>query len=216
MTFFKKNVRMGLTIMNIYDIMRHKKTEVRRRKMCKKAVMTIRSTEYTMDDIDKAVNLILSDYKTTSSVPIVKILNDAGFRILLQDLPKNTGGYIMMNGDCLERFGSDKIIVLNNSNNANRRRFTLAHEFGHFLLDPNARNVSEFYDAHETDDDNDSTEQLVSKFAAKLLMPDKLFSKKYNALKKKNIEFYDICIALMDFFEVPYKAVTKRIIELGL
>ena len=146
--------------------------------MCKKAVLKIKSNNYNTENVYEAANLILSDYKTKTSVPIVKILNEAGFRILLQELPQNINGYIMMNGNHFEKFGSDKIIVLNNSNSANRRRFTLAHEFGHFLLDPNAKNVVEFYDAYETDDDNSPTEQLVSKFAAELLMPSKLFSKK--------------------------------------
>lgn len=184
--------------------------------MCKKAVMTIKNTDYNIDNVDKAANLILSDYKTKTSVPIVKILNDAGFRILLQELPQNTGGYIMISDNYSEKFGSDKIIVLNNSNSPNRRRFTLAHEFGHFLLDPKAKGVFEFYDAYETDDDDSPTEQLVNKFAAELLMPNKIFSKKYNELKKKKIDIYDIYIALAEFFEVPYKAVKRRVSELGL
>ena len=203
-------------MMMFCDIMRPKKAKERRRTMCKRAVMTIRNTVYNIDNVDKAAKLILFDYKTKTSVPIVKILNDAGFRILLQELPSNTGGYIMMSGNYSEKFGSDKIIVLNNSNPANRRRFTLAHEFGHFLLDPKAKDVFEFYDAYETDDDESPTEQLVNKFAAELLMPSKLFSKKYNEMKKKKMDIYDICIALTEFFEVPYKAVTTRIAELGL
>ena len=194
----------------------------RKRIMCKKAVSTIRSNEkyFQLDNVKEAADLVLSEYiadrETAIPVPIVRIITDAGFAIFLQDMPLSMGGYIAMNGECEERFGNDRIIVINNQNKANRRRFTLAHEFGHYVLDPAARNVVEYYDAFEKDDVINDTEELVNRFAAELLMPEDLFIIKYEEIKDKFTDYYERSKNMADFFAVPIESVKKRFLEVGI
>lgn len=184
--------------------------------VCREAVKRIRTNDYNIDNVNDAAALILNDYNVTSAIPIVKIINDAGFNIFLQNLPKKIGGYIAMDGELEEKFGSDKIIVLNNSNNGFRRRFTLAHEFGHYLLDPDARKVSKYYNAFELDGDESDTEKLVNRFAAELLMPSEQFIKKYNYEKDHTQDYYEIAQNLSKHFQVPPTAVERRYGELNI
>ena len=188
---------------------------VRRISMCKAAVKEIRGKYYNISNVHEAAKLILNDYSEDSITPIVKIINDAGFKIYLQELPRNIGGYIVLSDEIKDKFGTDKIIVLNNSNNTKRRRFTLAHEFGHFLIDPNARNVIEYYNAFEDDNSEDENERIISRFAAELLMPKGDFIRKRNEIEKDIDDFYEVVQKLSEYFQVPTKAIKKRFEEVA-
>lgn len=187
----------------------------KRTNMCKEAVREIRSKEYNIDNVREAAELILKDYSDGSVTPIVKIINDAGFKIYLQELPQNIGGYIVLSDEIKDKFGTDKIIVLNNSNTAKRRRFTLAHEFGHFLIDPNARNVIEYYNAFEDDNNGDDNERIINRFAAELLMPKEAFIQKKAEIGKDDNDFYEIVRKLSEHFQVPTEAIKRRFDEVA-
>lgn len=201
--------------MSKYVKIKTKKTEKEKEriKMCKRAVVEIRNTD-NITPCDAATKLLV-EYKDELPIPIIKIVKDAGFSVYVQDLPRNIGGYIVVNADLEEKFNTDKIIVVNESENTKRRRFTVAHEFGHFLFDFSSG--TEFSNAFENDDTSDSQkEKRVNAFAAELLMPKEKFFDKYKELKEKNISEFDIISTLSDYFLTPIKSVEKRIIEIGL
>ena len=181
--------------------------------MCKKAVVEIRNVN-NITAHDAAVKL-LEEYKGEFPIPIIKIVKDAGFSVYIQDLPRNIGGYIVVDADLEKKFNTDKIIVVNESENTKRRRFTVAHEFGHYLFD--FKSGREFANAFENDNTSSSQkEKKANAFAAELLMPQEEFSNKFRKLKETNISEFDIISALSEYFLTPLKAVEKRINEIGL
>lgn len=192
----------------------------KRKKMCKKIVSEIRNNNYNINNVRSAAELLLNEYKVKNNVeipiPIVKIINDAGFSIFRQDLPTDMGGYIVISDDVEEKFGNDKIIVVNENEKVSRQRFSLAHEFGHFLLDPNAKNVAEYYDAFERDDNKTDLEKMIDRFAAELLIPADNFKRRYVAVKDKYIDNYDLFKDLACYFDVPPIAIQKRFLEVGI
>ncbi len=190
--------------------------ELERRIMCKKAVAEIRNNQYTLDNVEDAAILLQNEYSFDGPFPIVKMIVDAGFKIYTQDLKRTIGGYIVISNDIEEKFGTDKIIVVNEKENTNRQRFSLAHEFGHYLLDPGAKKTAEFYDAFESDDNKTNLELVIDRFAAELLMPKKRFVDKYNEVKGQIVDSYEIFKALSDFFAVPPVSVEKRFAEVGI
>ena len=183
--------------------------------MCKPIVKEIREkNNYDLDYLRSAAKKLFEAYEHKTPVPIVQIVTDAGFSIFAQDLPENIRGYIILSNEVKEDFGNDKVIVCNQHESFYRRRFTVAHEFGHFLFDPAAKNFAEYYDAFESDDHDSEIERTVNRFAAELLMPKDIFEERYNQLKEQYTTKYDICQSLSEYFAVPVTAVEKRFEEI--
>ena len=187
--------------------------------MCKEAVKQIRTKDldyYNELNVYEAARLVISEYKNEIPVPIVQIVRDAGFKVFLQDLLENINGCIAISGDLVDKFDTDKIIIINNKNDASKRRATLAHEFGHYLLDPAARNVVSFYNAFEKTNDDSALETLINRFARELLMPDDVFKNKYNEYNAANSDYFELIRKLNQYFQVPDMSIDHRIQELQL
>lgn len=187
----------------------------KRRIMCTKAVSEIRASSYSVDTVGQAASKLLNEYSFDTVVPIVKMINDAGFKVFSQKLPEKIGGYIVIGDRFQDKLGSDKIIVVNENESTNRQRFSLAHEFGHFLLDIKAKDNPEYYDAFESDDNKNGIERCIDRFAAELLMPTELFKDNFTAVKSKINDGYEIIKALSEVFAVPFESVKRRIEEIG-
>ena len=184
--------------------------EKERIKMCKRAVEYIRNTKEI--SAQEAAEKLFEEYNIELPVPIIKIVKDAGFSVYVQDLPTNIGGYILINSELEKKFNTDKIIVVNEKENNKRRRFTVAHEFGHYLF--SFKQGTQFTNAFENDDTkNTPDEVLVNNFAAEFLMPKEVFRKKYDELKQNEISDYDILLTLSEIFLTPLKAIERRIQE---
>ena len=82
---------------------------------------------------------------------------------LFKDDVKNGDGFIVFNENKKQIFINDKI------NNLNRRRFTLAHELGHGILNHDIGKIH--YRNNEIDNKNDIQEFQANVFARDLLMP---------------------------------------------
>jgi Zn-dependent peptidase ImmA (M78 family) len=195
----------------------------RRAKMCKGVVNEIRNRNIQTDEeIRSAAQQILAEYKIKDGkIPVVQIINDAGFKTYTLELPNTIGGFIILNNELVEKFGSDKVIVVNSQENLNRQRFSFAHEFGHYLLDNGAKENVEYSDSYsfsafESDANKSEVEKRMDRFAAELLMPFEDFKQKYEEIKDQHVHMYDVCNALADYFSVPSVAVKKRFEEVGL
>lgn len=106
----------------------------------------------------------------TGAIPVdpVAIARAAGLRVLDAELDEKTLGALVKNP------GEDPVILLNQSDSPNRRRFTCAHELGHFV-----RRSEEAEEYTTVDLRNpvsatgvDPEEVYANEFAASLLMPE--------------------------------------------
>jgi hypothetical protein len=106
----------------------------------------------------------------------------------------------------LEPLGDTRAVVLHGASNERRRRFTIAHEVGHFVLHP-AR-VRPERGGHVTEAMR-SEEREADAFAAELLMPEPL-------VRQAVLEQGANASLLADRFQVSTKAMEIRLRRLGV
>lgn len=100
------------------------------------------------------------------------------------------------------------IISINQNHNQVRQRFTIAHEYGHYLMHKDLNTVFEdsvFF----RNDIKDSVEYAANDFAAKLLIPEPLLRACIDNEGIKEIA------QLAVIFGVSAKAMSNRVINLG-
>ena len=106
----------------------------------------------------------------------------------------------------LEPMGDGRAIVLNGDGVAGRRRFTIAHEIGHFVLHPERCRPERGGAVNEA---GRLEEREADSFAAELLMPEHLVRE---AVREHGLD----ATRLADRFEVSRKAMLTRLRSLGL
>ncbi len=110
----------------------------------------------------------------------------------------------------------EQFVFINTNNTRERQAFSAAHELGHiWKVDERVRK--------EFPDRDIDTEEIINRFAAELLMPEKYFQKEIRAyLDSKNYNgpqmgvdmMVGLIAYLMNYFFVPFKAVVIRFNEL--
>jgi Zn-dependent peptidase ImmA (M78 family) len=130
--------------------------------------MTIRRPRYAM--IKRTVNSLLEDRQIRSApVPVESIAERSGISIHYGDLGDVSG--------LLMRRLHDTLIGVNLTQSPVRRRFTIAHEYGHYLLHEGLESHVDrgfrvnFRDS-KSSEANDVVEIEANFFAANLLMPE--------------------------------------------
>jgi Zn-dependent peptidase ImmA (M78 family) len=141
-----------------------------------------------------------------SLLPIdpVRIARIAGLQVLEAELDENTLGALV------KQPGKDPTILLNQGDSENRRRFTCAHELGHFVR------RSEEADEYTTVDlrnslsatGEDVDEVYANEFAASLLMPEE----EVRAFAGMGMSDLEMAIR----FKVSREAMQFRLKNLGL
>ena len=117
-----------------------------------------------------------------------------------------TTGEPFLSEGALQPMGDSHAIVVRGASNERRRRFTIAHEIGHFVLHPGrlaperGGAVSEAWQEQEREADQ---------FAAELLMPEDL-------VREAVVEHGDDASRLADRFDVSRQAMQTRLRRLGL
>jgi hypothetical protein len=106
----------------------------------------------------------------------------------------------------LEPLGDGRAIVLNGSGDSGRRRFTIAHEIGHFVLHPEHCRPERGGGVNEA---GRREEREADAFAAELLMPEHLVRE---AAREQGPD----ATRLAERFEVSRKAMQTRLRGLGL
>ena len=94
--------------------------------------------EYSLGEIKQIANSILSEldyYSGKGATPIVKIAKEFDFKTYKQELTQGLSGDININGDTLERYGHDKVIIVNKEEELFHQRFVVAHELAHYLFE---------------------------------------------------------------------------------
>ena len=100
------------------------------------------------------------------------------------------------------------VMSVNKNHNPKRQKFTLAHEYGHYLL--HKENSLSFVDAtFFRGNDNSAIEYAANEFASNLLMPESAVRSQIEEKGIKNIG------ELSEVFNVSAAAMKVRVIQLG-
>jgi Zn-dependent peptidase ImmA (M78 family) len=113
---------------------------------------------------------------STIPVPVTKIAEFYGFSVFEGLLNEGESGLILVSDTKIEKYNSNKIIMINHEEAEVRKRFTIAHELGHYILNDKP---TQCY-AHRETGKSDFEEIMANSFASYLLMPEK-YLKKYVA-----------------------------------
>lgn len=175
--------------------------------------------ENSMSDVDEVAEFILKcyGYKENGSVPINKIIKQFGILPYEEALDKNLSGDISINGDTYEKYQHDKVILVNEDDVLEHQRFVAAHELAHYLFDYIGSEAEEkklfFRDTYEKDKHETVEEQRANRFAAAILMPRKVFIKKYNEAQSKGNGRVYLLMYLSRFFKTTINSIERRIQE---
>lgn len=141
-------------------------------------------------------------------VDVVKIAKLNGIMVYEGDLEKNVSGAIRYNQE-KENFE----ILVNKNDTRERKRFTIAHEIGHFFLHreilmSDEIHIDIMYRMPNEDEEQKRREKDVDYFAGALLMNKTLLTKMYNE--------NNTITELAEIFDVSVSAMTVRLDILGL
>lgn len=135
--------------------------------------------------------------------------------ILYYPLPEDD-----INGYHINRMINDKpqeFVFINTANTTEKQVFTAAHELGH-VLKVDEKIIKEF----DLNSSTEISEKIINRFAAELLMPEKIFvDKADNILKTLNVKdrisignMVYLIVCLMNEFLVEFEAIVRRFNEL--
>lgn len=125
-----------------------------------------------IEDIEKRA-LDYCKEKEIESYPvnIVNLCKSENISVFEKYLPPDVSGFIVTDKEKVLNYDFNKVIVVNLSDNARRRRFTIAHELAHYILHRN--NEDELF-AHRDVGNNSDKEIEANTFASVILMPEYL------------------------------------------
>lgn len=178
--------------------------------------------EYSLTDIREITNNILSmmsnNYSGRCATPIVKIAKLFDFKTYKESL--NESGDININGETKKKYGHDKVILVNKSDELFHQRFVVAHELAHYLFDFLGNVTYEdknilFADTYEKDKHETPQEQRANTFAAEIMMPKGLFIQQYNVARREENNHMFIVMYLSRYFETSVESIEKRIVEVS-
>lgn len=151
--------------------------------------------KYIEDIAEKALALI---QPIILPIPIDKVAEKCGLKVIEFDFPDSCSGILKK-----ER----GVIGVNKNHHVVRRRFTIAHELGHFLL---GHGIGKEEDVIDDDFDKPQyNEKEANLFASCVLMPKDLLKEE---VKKGPIDLKRLAPA----FNVSEQAMTIRLLELNL
>jgi len=115
-------------------------------------------------------------------VPVdpAQVAEAMGLQVLAAQLGQELAGALV------KEAGKDPRIFLNGSDSSNRKRFTCAHEIGHFVKRADFDDDYEYFDFRDSfsSTGRDPEERYANAFAAALLMPkDRILQMKKEGLK---------------------------------
>jgi Zn-dependent peptidase ImmA (M78 family)/DNA-binding XRE family transcriptional regulator len=133
---------------------------------------------------------------------------DVGLRIFIEPLPSRVAGlfvYVEPLGGC---------IALNANHPSERRRWTLAHEYAHFLVSRDRAEVTLVTQRRQVP----GSERFADSFAANFLMPRSGLSRRFNELKRSKAGPITAAalVQLAHAYRVSVQALTLRLEDLRL
>lgn len=135
----------------------------------------------------------------------VTIAKKLGIEVYETVLPDTVSGAI------IKEKGKDARILVQANDTDNRKRFTVAHEIGHFIANSDSgEDTFEYVDLRDTEssEGNNPKEVFANKFAAELLMPQDLVKQAFRSTQSVSL--------LAAQFGVSAEAMRFRLKNLGL
>lgn len=167
-------------------------------------------------DIERIVNNIIEKNNISETpVNIEKICQYYDIEVEPIDAEDNLSGFFLVNDKKI------KMIGYNKNHSDNRKRFTIAHEFGHFQLHLQSDqkffidNNSKFFRNEKSSSGELKQEREANAFAAALLMPVPLLERELEKIND-NEDIDSIVIFLSSRFLVSEESMRYRLINLGV
>lgn len=166
----------------------------------------------TKEDLCK----ILYDFLESceGKISVIKMAQKFGFKVYSKNFKEEISGKIYINGSTKEKYGYDKVILVNSKDNKADKRLTVARELSFYLFNiiPN-ENLSDKKTLIENTYTAGDSEDTYEEVATNILLPDKefypIFLKKTRFGRLKSAENY-----LAEHFQVPKSLVKRKIIGL--
>lgn len=152
-------------------------------------------------------------------VEIVKVCNNLGLKVFEEYLGSEISGLIVVDDKKWNKYDADQFIIVNLTELAVRRRFTIAHELAHYELHRNGNKLYAHRDIAGDMGSRDRIEQEANYFAANILMPEKLVRGKIEDIKENaggRIPDFLLVREIADGFVVSQTAAEVRLKQLGL
>lgn len=159
---------------------------------------------------------ILAKYGYKIPIDVESIVESEGISIRQEELEDSVSGMLVIKDD-------RAVIGVNSAHHPNRRRFTIAHEFGHYLLHRHIAKVFfdeslVFFRDKEASEGKKLQEIEANTFAAELLMPESVLRER---IIEQPLDAFDesddsALRQLATEFEVSPQALTIRLTRLGL
>ena len=177
---------------------------------------SIRQAEVLADRV-----LVEGGHSMVSGVmPIVDIVKQFGFSCFLKsNMDEDTSGNIFVGGTTKQVYGTGKVIVVGDEEEVPHQRFIIAHELAHYLMDYLGSKTAQdcrilFTEKYLKQDHNSQKEIRADRFAAELLMPMNIFTRRYMRLMR--ITSNDLAYTvtnLSHYFGMKESSIRKRIRE---
>lgn len=155
-----------------------------------------------LDDVEGIISRMNSEgFVSDGRVNIEDFIRKEGLTILFdENLTASQSGY-------LKKGDTDWIIGINSKHNKKRQRFTMAHEFAHYILH-RPDNIYFEDEIFFRDSNITSIEYAANEFASKLIMPEE-FIRETISKGKTSLEM------LAEMLDVSVLAIKNRVISLG-
>ena len=155
---------------------------------------------------------VYQEYKVnggTLPVSIDELVRHKGIEVVGFKAPSSDlAGALLVDHD-------DAVIVVNRENPKQRQRFTLAHEFGHFLLHREPGDAI-FHRDERSSQGTDRIEIDANAFAAELLMPADEVRQRVAKLESIDLLNDSMASELAKEFGVSFQAMSIRLQQLGI
>nr|WP_303244107.1 ImmA/IrrE family metallo-endopeptidase [uncultured Cellulosilyticum sp.] len=162
-------------------------------------------------EIDNAAYALLEKYGMEDDMPIdpIKLANKMGISVAQGLFAKSDVSGV------LTKVNGSPVIVVNKLDSFRRKRFTIAHEIGHFALNHVNINDSKFNDVFR-DGTNSPEEREANRFAAALLVNAKDLKNKVNKFKAAGANNAYMFNLLADEYDVSIQTIKHRMQSVGI
>lgn len=176
-----------------------------------------KENELELEIIEKVKEILNCCFIESAPIPIVDVAKSYGFVVVEKTMEDDDSGFmiILKKGiDLGPNKNVTKIIAINTTETPYRKRFTIAHELGHYFLEYQGKE-DQWDEAvmfhREKDVVNVKKEGWANRFAGELLVPNHLLEIELNRLKNFELLFSDVPSVISKKFGISYSAACVRL-----
>ena len=155
----------------------------------------------------------LNEFKNFISedkIDIVSVMNDIGIYTCQAEM--NMEAFIAVDAEFVEKYGTTKVACVNQNKSNGFKRFAFAHELAHYIFDYDEAQKPKYYNTYNKELDS-WAEERANIFAANVLVPEKIFTAKFEEYKSETNSMPETIKILSEFFLVSPSCIEIRIDE---